>query len=166
MVIADKEIDLNATESMQMGGFCISTYNYAFRWLIRGDTLCEVIIPEDSKFYKTVSENDVFVCEKMILTNPKKIDDNFAMKLYKVSTLNDISYFRAMTACAICGYINTALKVFEDKVNEQNISIAISEFEGFCKRREQEHYGKNILEIDSVKIIYNKLMDFQNNIKN
>ena len=71
-----------------------------------------------------------------------------------------------MTACAICGYINTALKVFEDKVNEQNISIAISEFEGFCKRREQEHYGKNILEIDSVKIIYNKLMDFQNNIKN
>lgn len=166
MVIADKEIDLNATKSMQMGGFCISTYNYAFRWLIRGDTLCEVIIPEDSKFYKTVSENDVFVCEKMILTNPKKIDDNFAMKLYKVSTLNDISYFRAMTACAICGYINTALKVFEDKVNEQNISIAISEFEGFCKRREQEHYGKNILEIDSVKIIYNKLMDFQNNIKN
>ena len=166
VVIADKEIDLNATESMQMGGFCVSTYNYAFRWLIRGDTLCEVIIPEDSKFYKTVSDNDVYVCEKMILTNPQKIDDNFAMELYKVSTLNDISYFRAMTACAICGYINTALKVFEDRVNEQNISIAISEFEGFCKRREQEHYGKNTLEIESVKIIYNKLMDFQNNIKN
>ena len=165
VVIADKEIDLNATESMQMGGFCVSTYNYAFRWLIRGDTLCEVIIPEDSKFYKTVSDNDVYVCEKMILTNPQKIDDNFAMELYKVSTLNDISYFRAMTACAICGYINTALKVFEDRVNEQNISIAISEFEGFCKRREQEHYGKNTLEIESVKIIYNKLMDFQNNIK-
>lgn len=49
VVIADKEIDLNATESIQMGGFCVSTYNYAFRWLIRGDTLCEVIIPEDSK---------------------------------------------------------------------------------------------------------------------
>ena len=162
VVIADKEIDLNATESMQMGGFCVSTYNYAFRWLIRGDTLCEVIIPEDSKFYKTVSENDVYVCEKMILTNPKKIDDNFAMELYKVSTLNDISYFRAMTACAICGYINTALKVFEDRVNEQNISIAISEFEGFCKRREQEHYGKNTLEIESVKIIYDKLKEIAN----
>lgn len=87
------------------------------------------------------------------------------MKLYKVSTLNDISYFRAMTACAICGYINTALKVFEDKVNEQNISIAISEFEGFCKRREQEQYGKTTFEIESVKIIYNKLINFQNNIK-
>ena len=146
LVVADKEIDFNAIESIQMGGFCVSTYNYAFRWLIRGDTLCEVLIPEDSKFYKTVSDDDVYVCEKMILTNPKKIDDSFAMELYKVSTLNEISYFRAMTACAICGYINTALKVFEDRVNIQNISIAISEFEGFCKRRGEEHYGKKILD--------------------
>lgn len=164
-VIADKKIDLNATDNMEMGGFCVTTYNYIFRWLIRGDTLCEVIISEDSRFYKTVSDNNVYVCEKMILTNPKRIDDNFAMELYKASTLNEISYFRAMTACAICGYINTALKVFEDKVNEQNISIAISEFEGFCKRREQEQYGKSTFEIESVKIIYNKLINFQNNIK-
>ncbi len=166
MVVADKKIDLNANESIEMGGFCVSTYNYIFRWLIRGDILFEAIIPEDSKFYKTVSDNDVYVCEKMILTNPKKIDDNFAMELYKVSTLNEISYFRAMTACAICGYINTALKVFKDRVNTQNISVAISEFETFCKRREKEHYGKNILEIESVKIIYDKLKEIQNNKNN
>lgn len=166
MVVADKKIDLNANESIEMGGFCVSTYNYAFRWLIRGDTLCEAIILEDSKFYKTVSDNDVYVCEKMILTNPKKIDDNFAMELYKVSTLNEISYFRAMTACAICGYVNTALKVCEDRVNTQNISFAISEFEAFCKRREEEHYEKNILEIESVKIIYDKLKEIQNNKNN
>ena len=163
VVVADKEINLNATESIKMGGFCVSTYNYAFRWLIRGDTLCEVKIPEDSKFYKTVSDNDVYVCEKMILTNPKKIDDDFAMELYKVSTLNDISYFRAMTACAICGYINTALKVYEDKVNEQNIDLAISEFEGFCKRREEENYSKNTLEMKNIKILYDKLKEFKQN---
>lgn len=132
VVVADKKIDLNATESMEMGEFCVSTYNYVFRWLIRGDTLCEVKIPEDSKFYKTVSENDVYVYEKMILTNPKKIDDNFAMELYKTSTLNEISYFRAMTACAICGYINIALKVCEDKVNKTNVDIVIKELEDFC----------------------------------
>ncbi len=131
VVVADKEIDLNATESKEMGGFCVSTYNYVFRWLIRGDTLCEVKIPEDSKFYKTVSDSDVYVCEKMILTNPKKIDDNFAMELYKTSTLNEKSYFRAMTACSICGYINTALKVCQDKVNTKNVDVAISEFEAF-----------------------------------
>ena len=71
-----------------------------------------------------------------------------------------------MTACAICGYINTALKVCEDRVNTQNIGVAISELEAFCKRREEEHYEKNILEIESVKIIYDKLKEIQNNKNN
>jgi len=163
VVVADKKINLDATDSMEMGGFCVSTYNYSFRWLIRGDTLCEVKIPEDSKFYKAVSDDDVYVCEKMILNNPQKIDDNFAMELYKASTLNETSYFKAMTACAICGYINTALKVCEDRVNIQNVSIAISEFEGFCKRREDEKYVENPLETENVKILYNKLKKIQNN---
>ena len=99
----------------------------------------------------------------MILTNPKKIDDNFAMELYEESTLNETSYFRAMTACAICGYINTALKVCEDRVNTQNVSVAISEFEGFCKRREEEKYVENPLETENVKILYEKLKEIQNN---
>ncbi len=34
--------------------------------------------------------------------------------------------------------MNTALKVCKDKVNFQNVNIAISEFEDFCKRREEE----------------------------
>lgn len=157
IVISDKKINLDATENMEMGGFCVTTYTYAFRWLIRGDTLCEVIIPQDSDFYKTTSENGIYVCNKMILTNPKKIDDDFAMELYKVSTLNENSYFIAMTACAICGYINTAIKVFEDKVNIQNVDMAISEFENFCKRREEEKYVKTPLEIENVKTLYGKL---------
>lgn len=157
MVVADKEINLNAAESTDIGGFFVSSYNYIFRWLIRGDTLCEVIIPEDSQFYKTVNANDVYVCDKMILTNPKKIDDNFAMELYKASTLNDNSYFLAMTACSICGYINTALKVCEDKVNIQNVDIAISEFKAFCKRRYGEKYINNPTAIANVRIIYDKL---------
>ena len=162
VVLADKKIDLNATESKEMGGFCVSIYNYSFRWLIRGDTLCEVIIPPDSEFYKTVSENQVYVCNKMILTNPKKIDDEFALELYKASTLNEKSYFIAMTACAICGYINTALKVCEDRVNNQKVKNAITEFENFCKRREEEKYIKNPLEIENVNILYNKLKDIKN----
>ena len=162
VVISDKKIDLNAKESLKMGGFCVSTYNCSFRWLIRGDTLCEVIIPQDSEFYKTVSKDEVYVCNKMILTNPKKIDDDFAMELYKASTLNETSFFIAMTACAICGYINTALKVCEDRVNSQNVSTAISEFESFCKRREEEKYVKNPLEVENVKILYYKLKEIQN----
>ena len=46
-----------------------------------------------------------------------------------------------------------------------NISIAISEFEGFCKRREEENYDKNILERENVKILYYKLQEIKNNKK-
>ena len=36
-----------------------------------------------------------------------------------------------MTACAICGYIKTALKVCEDKVNKDNVDTVIIELEEF-----------------------------------
>ena len=162
IVVADNKVDLNAIDRTKMGGFCISSYEYIFRWLIRGDTLCDVKIPEDTKIYKTVSDNGIYIADKIILTNPKKIDDDFAMELYRKSTLPEISYFKAMTACAICGYINTALKVCEDKVNKENVYIAISEFEDFCKRRNDEKYINEPLAIESVKILYDRLKMIQN----
>lgn len=161
IVVSDKKINLEATVQTEMGGFCISTYEYIFRWLIRGDTLCEVKIPEDCKIYKTVSKNGLYIAEKIILSNPKKIDDTFAMELYLNSNLVEEAYFQAMTACAICGYINTAIKVCEDKVNKGNVNIAISEFENFCKRRKEENYINDFSDIESVKILYNKLKKIQ-----
>lgn len=162
VIFSDKKINLKATDKSDIGGFYISTYEFIFRWLIRGDTLCEVIIPEDSKVYKTTSENGIYVSDKIILTNPIKIDDNFAMKLYNASNLSEISYFKAMTACAINGYINTAIKVLNDKVNKENIDIAISEFENFCKRREEEHFMSNVLSIETVSKFYEKLKQIKN----
>ena len=157
IITSDEKVDLNATDITKMGGFCISTYEYIFRWLIRGDTLCEVKIPEDSKIYKTGSDNGIYLSDKIILTNPKKIDDNFAMELYLNSILPEKSYFICIAVCAICGYINTALKVCADKVNKDNVDIAIHEFEEFYKRREEEYNIKDCLEIETVGRIYNEL---------
>lgn len=161
LVESDNKVDLNATMKSEIGGFCISTYEYIFRWLIRGDTLCEVKIPKDTKIYKTVSENGIYVSEKIILTNPQIINDNFAMKLYEKSKLPEISYFKAMTACAICGYINTALKVCEDKVNKKNVDIAISELENFCLRRKDENCENDFFKENNVKKIYDKLLEIK-----
>ena len=162
IVVADNNVNLDATDVTKMGGFCISTYEYIFRWLIRGDTLCEVKIPEDTKIYKTVSKNGVYLADKIVLTNPKKIDDNFAMELYLNSTLSEKSYFIAMTACAINGYMNTALKVLKDKVNKENVDTAILEVNGFCKRREEEKYVESPLENKNVKILIEKLNEIKN----
>ena len=67
-----------------------------------------------------------------------------------------------MTACAIKGYINTAIKVCDDKVNKANVDIAIAEFEEFCKRRDEENYITDSLAIKSVKILHDKLKQIQN----
>lgn len=163
IITSDTKIDLNATDRTKMGGFYISTYEYIFRWLIRGNTLCEVKIPKNSKIYKTVSQNGIYITEKIILKNPIKIDDDLATKLYLKSTLPELSYFDAMAACSICGYINTALKVCNDKVNKNNVDIAISKLEEFCKRREEEKYIKTVSEINSVQVLYNKLKEIKNN---
>lgn len=45
------------------------------------------------------------------------------MELYTVSTFSELSYFKAMTVCSICGYINTAIQVCNDKVNKENVKI-------------------------------------------
>ena len=126
-------------------------------------TICfEVKIPEDSKIYKTGSDNGIYLSDRIILKKPRKVDDNLAMELYLNSTLPEKSYFICIAVCAICGYINTALKVLNDKVNEENIDIAIQEFEKFCERREEEKYITDISSIKCVKILYDKLKHIQN----
>lgn len=162
VVVANKKINFNAEEQADIGGFCISTLDYIFRWLIRGDTLCEVIIPDDEKIYKTVSENGIYIAEKIILTNSKKIDDDFATELYLTSKLPEISYFKAMTACAICGYIKTALRVCNDKVNIVNVDSAIFELDSFCNRRNNENYFEDTKAIENVKILRNRLLEIKN----
>ena len=115
-----KILNFNAEQQIDMGGFCVSTFDYIFRWLIRGDTLCKVIIPENEKIYKT------------------------------------------MTACAICGYIKTALKVCEDKVNKDNVDTAIIELENFCTRRNNENFLEDVEAIENVKLLRNHLLEIKN----
>ena len=162
IVVSDQKVDLNATDITKMGGFCISTYEYIFRWLIRGDTLCEVEIPEDSKIYKTRSDNGIYLSDRIILKNPRKIDDEFAMGLYLNSKLPEKSYFICIAVCAICGHMNTALNIVKDKVNKENVNVAIHEFKEFCKRREEENYIDKCFEIETVEIVFNKLKQIKN----
>ena len=53
------------------------------------------------------------------------------------------------------------LKVLEDRVNSENIDAAIAEFEDFCKRKEEENYINNCFEIETVKVVYDKLKNIK-----
>ena len=54
VIIADKEINIRAISKEDMGGLNVSNYKSILRWLLRGDTLCDITIPEDGKIYETI----------------------------------------------------------------------------------------------------------------
>ena len=68
----------NASSPKDIGDFNFSTEDKIFRWLVRGDTLYDVIIPEVAIVINIPSEsasNGVFRTNKIILTNKIKVSN-------------------------------------------------------------------------------------------
>ncbi len=127
----------NADNPKEMGGFNFSTEDKILRWLIRGDTLYDVEIPPDAEIINIdnpSTTNGVFRSNKIILKKPRKVTDGLAMELYLKSTIPEKSYYKALVGLAIRGYINTAKKLIEDKVNKNNIDLVIDEIKDFVTR--------------------------------
>ena len=109
----------NELDAKNMGGFNFSTEDKIIRWLVRGDTIYDVIIPEGSEVIDCPSESTphgVFRTNRIIIVNPRLVTDEIAMELYKKSNLPEKSYFKAMAGCCVRGYINTAKQIFKDKI--------------------------------------------------
>ena len=113
------------TEPNLMGGFNFSVEDKILRYLVRGDTLCDVTLPENAEIIDCPSEScphGIFRANKIIITN-----------FYLKSDLPEKSYYKSLAGCAVRGYKNTTMKIIEDKVNKDNIEEVISEFEDFVK---------------------------------
>ena len=126
----------NESDPKKMGGFNFSVEDKILRWLVRGDTIYDVIIPEDAEVVDCPNESaphGVFRTNKIIITNPRPVTDEMAMDLYYKSNLPEKSYFKAMAGCSVRGYINTAKQIVKDKVNKDNINLALEEFNDFFK---------------------------------
>lgn len=126
----------NTYDSKEMGGFNFSTEDKILRWLVRGDTIYDVVIPDDAEIIDCPSESaphGVFRSNKIILTNPRTMTDELAMNFYLKSDLPEKSYYKSLAGIAIRGYRNTALKIIEDKVNKDNIDLVLSEIDDFVK---------------------------------
>lgn len=153
----------NTFDPKEMGGFNFSTEDKILRWLVRGDTLYDVEMPEDAEVINVPSEsapNGVFRSNKIILHNPRTMTDDIAMDLYLKSDLPTKSYFKSLIGCAIRGYRNTSLKIIEDKVNKDNIDLVLSEIEDFVKPYQSSGIAENGNEV------YTEVIDLLNNIKN
>lgn len=52
--------------------------------------------------------------------------------------------------------MNTALKIFEDKVNKENVRLVTLKFENFCKEGTEKQFDENKHLNEQTRFIYSK----------
>lgn len=154
----------NETEPDKMGGFNFSTETKILRWLVREDTTYDVENPVGAEVIDVphkATPHGVFRANKIIISNPRTVTDDLAMQLYKVSDIPEKSYFKAMAGCTIRGYINTAIQIFKDKVNKENVNLAFYEFKDFIIPNDKEDFSEEYLG-EYTKKIYDMFIELIN----
>lgn len=131
------------------GGFNFSNEENILRWITRGDTLCELELPDDAEVRSVKNEktpNGIFVANKIILKNPIPISDELTMKLYKKSDMSIKTYFETIAALAVKGCFETCHRIINDKVNKDNIDEALYEYNNFIKPWHQGPVNKEVFD--------------------
>lgn len=144
----------NEIEPDKMGGFNFGSEDKILRWLHRGDTIYDVIVPEDAEIILCNAEKGVWRANKIIVTNPRIITDEMVMELYKKTTLSNKVIAQCLQTLLWKNRIEISKYIINDRVNKENVDEFIIEFENYNKRTEIFNY--NDLGKDS-KIIYDML---------
>ena len=121
------------TEPEKMGGFNFSTEDKILRFIFRGDTIYDVIIPDDAEVILVDEEKGIYRANKIIVTNPKEITEDMVIDIYKRTTLPLNRLFQCIYCLLFRKYINASKMIINDLVNKDNIEEAIYEFEKFAK---------------------------------
>lgn len=147
------------------GGFYFSTEEKVLRWIHRGDTLYDVELPEDAEWVEVNHENDhngVFITNKIIVTNPRKITDELVIELYKKSSFSEKKYYQCLVTLLYRKYFGAVKYIIKDRINENNINEAIDEFERYISKDTDEFNYDNLW--DDAKEIYDILKEIQDEL--
>ncbi len=133
----------NAKTGKEFGGFNYANEECILRWLHRGNIIYDVEIPVDTEVVELEGATTIYRSNKIIVKNPRKVTDEMALEFYKKSKIPSKSYFKALGAVSLMNYQKTALAILKDKVNENNIDEALSEWNDFM------NHGGDGIRIDS-----------------
>ena len=120
-----------ATNGKDFGGFNYADEKCILRWLHRGDVVYDVEIPNDAENIKIEGATTIYRTNKIIIKNPRKMTDEMALDFYKKSNIPELAYYKALGVVALMNYQNTALQIFRDKVNTNNIDEVLEEWNDF-----------------------------------
>lgn len=147
----------------KMGGFNFSTEDKVLRWLHRGDTIYDVVIPKDAEVVELDSPScphGVFRANKIIVQNPREITEDMVIDLYKKSDLPEETYYKCLVILLYRKHISAVKYIINDRINKDNINEAIKEFENYIsdgKKFKHEDLW------DDAKEIYDILIEVQKN---
>ena len=130
VTVAD-EWDPNATELDTIKGINFSTEESIIRWIIRGDTIYDVELPEDAQVIKcpgTFTPDGLFRTNKINVKNPRKLTEGIVMDLYKKSNLPDKTYHDVLAILAIKNFENVCMQLIRDRVTRENIDEFLSDY--------------------------------------
>ena len=147
-----------AHSGKEFGGFNFTTESCILRWLHRGSTIYDVEIPKDAETVKIEGATILFRTNKIIVKNPRKVNDDLALHYYEISNIPEKSYYKSLGAVAVMNYKKTALKILKDKVNKNNINEVLKEWNEFI-----DHDGKNDRKDsnETVKLIERMLLEIK-----
>ena len=137
----------------EFGGFNFGTEDKILRWLHRGDTIYDVVIPDDAEVILCNEEKGVYRSNKIIVTNPRKITDDMVMELYKKTTLPDKVLADCLVTLLWKDRKEISKYIIKDRVNKENIDEFINEFVDYA--------GKNNLDSGDTKEIYDLLLNIK-----
>ena len=144
----------NEVEPEKMGGFNFGSEDKILRWLHRGDTIYDVIIPKNAEVILCNEEKGVWRANKIIVTNPRTITDELVIELYKKTTLSNKVIAQCLQTLLWKNRLEVSKYIINDRVNKENVDEFINEFENYNKKSENFNYDE--LGEDS-KIIYDML---------
>ena len=127
-----------ANSGKDFGGFNYCSEDCILRWLHRGNIIYDVEIPKDAENIKIEGATTIYRTNKIIIKNPRKVDDDLALYFYKISNIPEKSYYKALGVVSIMNYTKTAHEILKDKVNKENINEVLDEWNNFIS-----HDGKN-----------------------
>ena len=142
--------DTSTLDPEKMGGFNFGTEDKILRWLHRGDTIYDVIIPKDAEIILCDKEKGIYRSNKIIVTNPRTITDELILELYKKTTLSDKIIAQCLVTLLWKKRKEISKFIINDRVNKKNIDTILNEFTAYA--------GKDNLNSESGKEIHNLLI--------
>lgn len=143
-------------EPEKMGGFNFGTEDKILRWLHRGDTIYDVIIPDDAEVILCDEEKGIYRSNKIIVTNPRTITDEIVIDLYNKTTLSDKIIAECLVTLLWKNRKEISKYIIKDRVNLNNIDVILKEFIRYA--------GEDNLNSESGKELYEILKEIQSDL--